>query len=123
MKPAAPVGTARSPRSLCAATAAATPCLLMAVVPVVTLGVFGMVPSFVLALRRRGRADWRACAVFTALSVAWMLRIAFTPDETHGFGFAVDLLLLLATTLGAAVHTLLAWPVRARAGHPAREVR
>ncbi|MEU0831563.1 hypothetical protein [Streptomyces sp. NPDC005969] len=120
MKPAAPVGTVRSARSLGAATVAATPCLLMAVVPLVTLGVFGLVPSFVMAVRRRRLADWLACGVFTALSVAWMLRIALTPDETEGLGFAVDLLLLLATTFGATVHTLLAWPLRARADHAVR---
>lgn len=127
MKSAAPVGIVRGVRSLCAATAAATPRLLMGVVPLVTLGVFGFVPSAVMAVRRCRAADWSAFVTFAALSAAWVFRIAFTPDETHGVGFAVDFLLLVATTLGAAAHALFVWPADAGAGvraeRPVREVR
>ncbi|MEU9318568.1 hypothetical protein [Streptomyces sp. NPDC048295] len=127
MKSVAPVGIGRGARSLGAATAAATPRLLMGVVPLVTLGVFGFVPSAVMALRRRRTADWSASAAFAALSAAWVLRIVLTPDETHGFGFAVDFLLLVASTLGATAHALFAWRAGAGAGvraeRPVREVR
>ncbi|MFJ7257034.1 hypothetical protein ACIQWV_31785 [Streptomyces sp. NPDC098085] len=114
MQPAVPADTAPPPRSPLAATLAVAPRVLLALVPVVTLGVFAFVPALVIAARRRRPADWLACAVFAVACAAWCLRIALTPAETEGPGFAVDLLLLLGTTLGAAVHSLCAWPARNR---------
>ncbi|MGY3202181.1 hypothetical protein [Streptomyces sp. TE5632] len=89
------------------------PRTLLAAVPVATFGVLGPLPSLVIAIRRRGRTHWLLCGLFTAVTVAWLLDIAFTPEETHGLSFGVDLLLLLLTTAGAAVHCLFAWPARA----------
>ncbi|MFJ2268468.1 hypothetical protein ACIP4W_25120 [Streptomyces sp. NPDC088846] len=114
MQPAVPADTAPPPRSPLTATLAVAPRVLLALVPVVTLGVFAFVPALVIAARRRRPADWLACAVFAVACAAWCLRIALTPAEAEGPGFAVDLLLLLGTTLGAAVHSLCAWPARNR---------
>ncbi|MFE3142918.1 hypothetical protein [Streptomyces scopuliridis] len=85
---------------------------LLAAVPVVSLGVLGVVPSLVIALRRRGRAHWIACAVFTVVTVGWVVQIAVTPVETHGPLFVADFLLLLLSTLGATLHCLLSYPPR-----------
>ncbi|MGH1555887.1 hypothetical protein ACRAWF_40845 [Streptomyces sp. L7] len=40
--------------------------------PVVSLGLLCPVPSLVLALRRRTRADWLAFGGFTAVLAAWI---------------------------------------------------
>ncbi|MEU2596388.1 hypothetical protein [Streptomyces hirsutus] len=92
---------------------AVAPRALLAAVPVVTFGVLGPLPSLVIAIRRRGRTHWLMCGLFTAVTVAWLLNIAFTPEETHGLSFGVDLMLLLLTTAGTVVHCLFAWPARA----------
>ncbi|QGZ49314.1 hypothetical protein GPZ77_13855 [Streptomyces sp. QHH-9511] len=89
--------------------------LALAVVPLLSLGVFGFVPSLVLALRRGTRGDWLAAVVFTALSVAWSFQIALTPEETHGAQYALDVLLLLGASVAAAVHCLVVRPARTRA--------
>lgn len=86
------------------------PRMLLAALPVISLGLLCPVPSLVIAVRRGSRADWSAFAAFTAVAGAWMLQIALTPVETHGFQFAADLLLLALATGGAALHCLLAWP-------------
>ncbi len=86
------------------------PRLLLAALPVVSLGLLSPVPSLVIAVRRGARADWSAFAAFTAVALAWVMQIALTPEETHGLQFAADLLLLLLSTAGAAVHCLIAWP-------------
>ncbi|MFF8608788.1 hypothetical protein ACF06X_22915 [Streptomyces sp. NPDC015346] len=88
--------------------------LALAVVPLLSLGVFGFVPSLVLALRRGTRGDWLAAVAFTALSVGWSFQIALTPEETHGAQYALDVLLLLATSLAATVHCLAVRPARTR---------
>lgn len=88
----------------------ATPRLLLAAVPVVTLGMLSFVPSLVIAARRRRAGDWAAFAGFAATNVAWVLWAALTPEETRGAEFAADLLLVLVSTLGAAAHGLLAGP-------------
>ncbi|WP_307126653.1 hypothetical protein [Streptomyces sp. B1I3] len=120
MKPAVPVGTERSARTPVAATRAALPRVLVAVVPVATLGMLAFVPSLVIALRRRRAADWLVCAGFTAVAVAWCAWAALSPVETHGTGFALDLLLLLGATLGAAAHALFGWHTPERTGHDAK---
>lgn len=84
--------------------------MLLAAIPVASLGLLSPVPSLVIAARRGARADWAAFAAFTAVALAWILQIALTPEETHGFQFVADLLLLLLSTAGAAVHCLLTWP-------------
>lgn len=85
-----------------------TPRVLLAAVPVVTLGMLSFVPSLVIAARRRRPGDWAAFAGFAAADAAWVLWAALTPEETRGAEFAADLLLVLVTTLGAAAHGLLA---------------
>ncbi|THA22996.1 hypothetical protein E6R18_31555 [Streptomyces sp. A1277] len=86
----------------------AAPGVLLAAVPVVTLGMLSFVPSLVIAARRRRAGDWAALAGFAAANVAWVLWAALTPEETRGAEFAADLLLVLVTTLGAAAHALFA---------------
>ncbi|MFD6278536.1 hypothetical protein ACFWFI_23665 [Streptomyces sp. NPDC060209] len=96
------------------------PRVLVAVVPLVTLGMLAFVPSLVIALRRRRAADWLVCAGFTAVTTAWLAWAVLTPVETHGPGFAVDLLLLLGTTLGAAAHAVFGWHAPERPVHEAK---
>ncbi|MFI5676917.1 hypothetical protein [Streptomyces cellulosae] len=84
-----------------------------AVLPVVSLGLLCPVPSLVLALRRRARADWWAFAGFSAVLAAWVTELALTPDDTHGVLFASDLLLILLSMAGASLHAWTVWPRRA----------
>ncbi|MGI5455440.1 hypothetical protein ACQEWB_20135 [Streptomyces sp. CA-249302] len=84
-----------------------------AALPVVSLGLLCPVPSLVLALRRRTRADWLAFGGFSAVLVAWLTELALTPDDTHGALFAVDLLLITLSMAGAAAHAWTVWPRRA----------
>ncbi|MCI3272562.1 hypothetical protein [Streptomyces cylindrosporus] len=84
-----------------------------AALPVLSLGLLCPVPSLVLALRRRARADWLAFGGFSAVFVAWLTELALTPDDTHGALFGVDLLLITLSMAGAAAHAWTAWPRRA----------
>lgn len=81
-----------------------------AALPLLSLGLLCPVPSLVLALRRRARADWWAFAGFSAVLVAWATDLALTPDDTHGALFAFDLLLVLLSMAGAALHAWAVWP-------------
>ncbi|MFE3494288.1 hypothetical protein ACFXOS_14505 [Streptomyces sp. NPDC059175] len=81
---------------------------LLAAVPVLSLGMLGAVPSYVIAARRGERADWVAAIVFTAATVGWLFQAALTPVETHGAQFALDLVLLGVATVGASLHCLFA---------------
>ncbi|MCP3820580.1 hypothetical protein NLX86_21520 [Streptomyces sp. A3M-1-3] len=110
VKPAEDAAVAAAPPISRVLTSHVLPRVLLAALPVASLGLLSPVPSLVIAVRRGARADWLAFAAFTAVTMAWILQIAFTPEETHGFQFAADLLLLLLATAGAAVHCLLAWP-------------
>ncbi|MBT2539181.1 hypothetical protein J7E99_00295 [Streptomyces sp. ISL-44] len=83
------------------------PRVLLAAVPVLSLGVLGAVPSLVIAWRRGARADWLAALVFTSVTVGWWFQIALAPEETHGWQFGADALLLSLSTVGAALHCLL----------------
>ncbi|WOX10197.1 hypothetical protein [Streptomyces sp. N50] len=84
-----------------------------AALPVLSLGLLCPVPSLVLALRRRTRADWLAFAGFTAVLAAWITEVALTPVDTHGVLFGVDLLLITLSMAGASAHAWTAWPRRA----------
>ncbi|MEV0739926.1 hypothetical protein AB0I51_29225 [Streptomyces sp. NPDC050549] len=84
-----------------------------AALPVVSLGLLCPVPSLVLALRRRTRADWLAFAGFTAVLAAWITELALTPVDTHGALFGVDLVLITLAMAGASAHAWRAWPRRA----------
>lgn len=84
------------------------PRVLLAAVPVLSLGVLGAVPSLVIARRRGARADWLAALLFGCVTVAWWFQIALTPEETHGWQFGIDVLLLFLSTAGAALHCLFA---------------
>lgn len=108
VKPAVPHAVEAGPRSPLSTVMTATPRVLLAAVPVVTLGVLSFVPSLALAVRRQRAGDWVAFAGFAAANVAWVLWAALTPEETRGAEFAADLLLVLVTTLGAAAHALFA---------------
>ncbi|MEV4943923.1 hypothetical protein [Streptomyces zaomyceticus] len=78
----------------------------LALVPLLSLGVLGFVPSLTLALRRGTRGDWLATLLFTAVSVGWWFQIALTPEETHGLPYLLDVVLLATSTLAAAAHCL-----------------
>ncbi|MFF5505472.1 hypothetical protein [Streptomyces roseolus] len=80
----------------------------LAAVPVFSLGVLGWVPALVLALYRGTRADWLAALLLTAASVGWCFQVALTPVDTSGGAFLLDVVLLALSTVGAAVHVLLA---------------
>nr|WSW68817.1 hypothetical protein OG461_22895 [Streptomyces sp. NBC_00995] len=108
MKPAVPHAVEAGLRSPLATVMTVTPRVLLAAVPVVTLGMLSFVPSLVIAARQRRAADWAAFAGFAAANVAWLIWAALTPEETRGAEFAADLLLVLVTTLGAAAHALFA---------------
>ncbi|MET7655215.1 MULTISPECIES: hypothetical protein [unclassified Streptomyces] len=82
------------------------------VLPVLSLGLLCPVPSLVLALRRRSRADWSAFVAFSVVLAAWLTELALTPVDTHGALFALDLLLIALSTGGAATHAWRAWPQR-----------
>ncbi|MFF4902090.1 hypothetical protein [Streptomyces sp. NPDC001068] len=84
-----------------------------ALLPLVSLGLLCNVPSLVLALRRRSRADWRAFAGFSAVLAAWVTDVELSPADSHGLLFAADLALVLLSTAGAYVHAWTAWPRRA----------
>ncbi|MEU1176621.1 hypothetical protein ABZ464_03050 [Streptomyces sp. NPDC005820] len=83
-----------------------------AALPVLSLGLLCPVPSLVLALRRRTRADWCAFAAFSAVLAAWTAELALTPVDTHGALFGLDLLLIALSTAAAATHAWRAWPRR-----------
>lgn len=81
--------------------------LLMALIPIASLGLLAPAPSLVLAARHRNQADW---AVFGAFTLAWLMWIAALiawPDGGTGVEFAATALLLALTTGGAAMHYLL----------------
>ncbi|MGR6970889.1 hypothetical protein ACU639_15020 [Streptomyces cynarae] len=82
----------------------------LAAVPLLSLGMLGAVPSLVLAFRRGTRADWLAALVFSVVNVAWLFQVMLTPVDTHGLQYAADVLLLSASTLGAALHCLFVRP-------------
>ncbi|MFF0163258.1 hypothetical protein ACFYRY_37870 [Streptomyces sp. NPDC005263] len=84
-----------------------------AVLPLVSLGLLCPVPSLVLALRRRARADLWAFAGFSAVLVAWVTELQLTPDDTHGVLFASDLVLIMLSMGGASLHAWRVWPRRA----------
>lgn len=88
------------------------PRMLLAAVPMVSLGMLGAVPSLVIAFRRRTRVDWLGAAFFTAVTVGWVLQAVLTPEDTHGWQFASDVLLLSLSTFGAALHCLYVLSVR-----------
>ncbi|WP_175439031.1 hypothetical protein [Streptomyces vilmorinianum] len=108
-EPPAPAAVVTEPPAP-AAPAAALPGirarLALAVVPLLSLGVLGVVPSLVLALRRGTRGDWLAAVAFTAVTVGWWFQVGLTPEGTRGAQFALDVLLLFGSTVGAAVHCL-----------------
>lgn len=89
-----------------------------AALPVVSLGLLCPVPSLVLALRRRTRADWLAFAGFSVVLVAWITELVLTPDDTHGALFGVDLVLITLSMAVAPVHAWAAWPRRAGRREP-----
>ncbi|WP_329367528.1 hypothetical protein [Streptomyces sp. NBC_01483] len=82
----------------------------LAAIPVVSLGLLCPVPSLVIALRRGTRADWAVFGGFCAVLVAWVMQLTLTPETTHGLEFADDVLLILVSMVGAAVHAWTVWP-------------
>ncbi|MER5635968.1 hypothetical protein ABT095_03305 [Kitasatospora sp. NPDC002227] len=75
--------------------------LVCCLVPVLTLGMAGVVPSVVLAVRRRRPADVIWAVVFGLLQLGVYVALGLVPTEDHGnasvlAGFAVVTLWLLA---------------------------
>ncbi|WP_329410732.1 hypothetical protein OG802_14455 [Streptomyces sp. NBC_00704] len=87
-----------------------------ALLPVLSVGLLCPVPSLVMALRRRSRADWSAFAAFSVVLAAWLTELALTPIDTHGALFALDALLIASSTAGAATHAWRTWPRRPATG-------
>ncbi|MEW2134894.1 hypothetical protein [Streptomyces sp. NPDC005435] len=85
-----------------------------AALPLLSLGLLCPVPSLLLALRRRTRADWWAFAGFSVVLAAWISQIELTPVDTHGVLFGVDVLLILLSMAGASLHAWAVWPEPAR---------
>ena len=85
---------------------------LLALVPLGSVGLLCPVPSAVVAARRRRRADWVAFAGFTVLWLLWIADLAESPDGGTGLAFAGIFVLLVVSTVGAALHSLLAWSDR-----------
>ncbi|WP_033218748.1 hypothetical protein [Kitasatospora phosalacinea] len=95
---------------------------LLALIPVLTLGLLGTVPSMVLALDRRRRADKIGAAVFGLMQVALFVSIGLTPKD-EPIDNLTGGLLLLPLFLAAPVHFLLMnrreqWPATAPAPYP-----
>ncbi|WP_240138344.1 hypothetical protein [Streptomyces sp. MUM 178J] len=109
-----------APSAVAAARAArpvkdALPRVLLAAVPVASLGMLCPVPSLLIALRRQARAHWLICAGFSVIWLAWMAQALLTPVDADGLVFLMDVLLLLLATLGPAAHCLVFWrPARVR---------
>ncbi|MFD9126061.1 hypothetical protein [Kitasatospora sp. NPDC059571] len=108
--------------------------ILVALVPVLTLGLLGMVPSVLLAVRRRRAADVLCAVVAGLVQLTVYVALGLTPSGSQETTTAstVGGMCLLALWLGAPVHYLaadtprfwfgpaapvpVAWP---GAGHPA----
>ncbi|MGW4382500.1 hypothetical protein [Kitasatospora sp. NPDC004531] len=96
--------------------------LLCVALPVLTLGLLGMVPSLVLAVGRRRRVDVVGAVVIGLMQLAMYVSVGLTPT-----GGQIDnwtaLLLVLPLWLGAPVHFVLlnqrrCWPAAAPPAHP-----
>jgi hypothetical protein len=82
------------------------PKVLFCLVPLLTLGLLGLVPSLVLALRRRRAVDVLGAVVFVLLQLALYVSIGLTdPDSTNDFD-VVGGLALMVLWLGAPAHFL-----------------
>ncbi|MFE1318812.1 hypothetical protein [Kitasatospora phosalacinea] len=98
------------------------PSVLLALVPVLSCGLLGMVPSMVLAVDRRRRADKIGAAVFAPMQVALFIVAGLTPEGQPIDDLTAGLL-LLPLCLAAPVHFLLMnrrdqWPAPAPAPAP-----
>ncbi|MEV7216665.1 hypothetical protein AB0O31_26675 [Kitasatospora cineracea] len=90
---------------------------LLALIPVLSLGLLGMVPSMVLAVDRRRRADIVGAAVIGLMEATLFVILALTP-EGEPMDNRTTVLLLLPLFLGTPVHFLLMnrrdqWPAGA----------
>ncbi|MFB7948473.1 hypothetical protein ACFC6L_26550 [Kitasatospora phosalacinea] len=98
------------------------PSVLLALVPVLSCGLLGMVPSMVLAVDRRRRADKIGAAVFGPMQVALFVVAGLTPEGQPIDDLTAGLL-LLPLCLAAPVHFLLMnrrdqWPAPAPTPYP-----
>ncbi|MEU9132978.1 hypothetical protein AB0D08_33590 [Kitasatospora sp. NPDC048540] len=98
---------------------------LYALLPLLTVGLLGLVPSVVLAARRRRPADLAGAVVIGAVQLAVYVCLGLTPDNSQGSPYSiVGGLLLIALAVGAPVHFLVmdraaAWFPGRPAPHPA----
>ncbi|MFD8478935.1 hypothetical protein [Kitasatospora sp. NPDC059673] len=80
--------------------------LLCAAVPVLTLGILGMVPSLVLAVGRRRRADIVGAIVIGLMQLGLYVAAGLTPSGGK-INTLVGVLVLLPLWIGTPVHFLL----------------
>ncbi|KDN83178.1 hypothetical protein [Kitasatospora cheerisanensis] len=80
--------------------------LLCAATPVLTLGILGMVPSVVLAVGRRRRADIVGAVVIGLMQLAVFVEVGLTPSGGQ-INNLVGVFLLIPLWLGTPVHFLL----------------
>ncbi|MFD8594444.1 hypothetical protein ACFV1L_05540 [Kitasatospora sp. NPDC059646] len=107
--------------------------LLCAATPVLTLGILGMVPSVVLAVGRRRRADIVGAVVIGLMQLVLFVEVGLTPSGGK-INNLVGVFLLIPLWIGTPVHFLLMnqrrfWPQPATPppgygypGHPATGV-
>ena len=81
--------------------------ILVALVPIATLGLLSWVPSLVLAVQRRRRAEWTAFLSFGLVWLLWIADLSISHDIGSGVRFALNVLLMAAGMGGAAMHYLL----------------
>ncbi|WP_457028324.1 hypothetical protein [Kitasatospora sp. P5_F3] len=82
------------------------PKILFCLVPLLSLGLLGLVPSLVLALRRRRAVDVLGAVVFVLLQLTLYVSIGLSkPDAQDSFSL-IGGLALMVLWLGAPVHFL-----------------
>lgn len=85
------------------------PKILLCLVPLLSLGLLGLVPSLVLALRRRRVADLVGAAVFGLLQLGLYVSIGLTEEKNSEYVLSsAGSIALMLLWLAAPVHFLIA---------------
>ncbi|KQV23971.1 MULTISPECIES: hypothetical protein [unclassified Kitasatospora] len=82
------------------------PKILFCLVPLLSLGLLGLVPSLVLALRRRRAVDVLGAVVFVLLQLTLYVSVGLSKPDGQDVFSLIGGLALLALWLGAPVHFL-----------------
>ncbi|MCE7081407.1 hypothetical protein LZF96_15005 [Streptomyces sp. ST2-7A] len=85
------------------------PRLLLACVPIVSLGILAWVPSLRMALQGRRNRDWVVLCVWVTTTLTYIVVLAESPDEAVDgpFAYWFAVLFMLAHMGGAALHAIL----------------